>query len=191
MTELGGYSGNPRDALQYLNTIATPDGTVAFHRRNLPRLPLDDRTDCLATGVMTSVPIYLQVGDVITNISVVTGGTAGATMTHWWFALYSNAATPALLAQSADQTSGAIAANTVLTQALATAQTITKSGIYRVGIMVAASTVPSLLGAVGAPVVLTHELVLAQNSGSALAATAPATIASPAVQKAIPMVVVS
>jgi len=188
VSELGGFKGNPRDALAYLNPALAPDST-AFHRRNLPRLPIDDRVDVLATGVMTSVPIYLQAGDVITSVSVVAGATAGATMTHWWFALYDT--TGALMAQTADQTSGAIAAGAVLTKALATAQTIKKSGVYRVGIMVAATTVPSLLGAVGSPAVLTGEPTLAQASGSALAATAPATIATPTAQRAVPLVYVS
>jgi hypothetical protein len=56
MSLLGGYRANPRDAMEYLNTALAPDGT-AFHRRNLPRLPIDDRTDCLTTPVMTWVPI--------------------------------------------------------------------------------------------------------------------------------------
>lgn len=190
MTELGGYIGNPRDALAYLNVALAPDST-AFHRRNLPRLPIDDRTDALATGVMTSVPIFLQAGDTVTSLSVVAGATAGATMTHWFFALYSNAATPALLGQTADQTNTAIAAGSVQTLALATPVKITKSGIYWVGIMVAASTVPSLLGGVGAPTVITGEPGLAVHSGSGVTTTAPATITSSTAQRAVPLVYVS
>lgn len=190
MSELGGFKGNPRDALAYLNPTLNPD-TVAFHRRNLPRLPIDDRTDALATGVLTTVPIYLQAGDTVTSLSFVAGATAGATMTHWFLALYDTSAVPALLAQTADQTSGAIAAGAVKTVALTAPVHITKGGVYRVGIMVAASTVPSLLGAVGSPAVLTGEPVLAEASGSGITTTAPATVASPAAQRAVPLVYVS
>lgn len=190
MTLLGDFKGNPRDALGYLNTALAPDGT-AFHRRNLPRLPIDDRTDCLTTAVMTAVPIYLQAGDTVTSISAISGATAAGTPTHYFFALYSNAATPALLGQTADQTSTAWAADTVKTLALASPVKIAKSGVYWVGIMVAATTVPSLLGSVGAKPVVSGEPALANTSGSALTATAPATIASPAAQRAVPLVYVS
>ena len=190
MTLLGGFRGNPRDALEYLNAALAVDGT-AFHRRNLPRLPIDDRTDCLATGVMTAVPIYLDAGDTVTNLSAISGSTAAGTPTHYWFALYSNAATPALLGQTADQTSTAWAADTVKTLPLVTPVKIAKSGIYWVAIMVAATTPPSLLGSVGAKPVVTGEPALANNSGSSLAASAPATIASPAAQRAVPLIYVS
>lgn len=188
MSELGGFIGNPRDALAYLNPALAPDAT-AFHRRNLPRLPIDDRLDALATGVLTSVPISLQAGDTVTSLSFVAGATAGATMTHWWLALYDP--TGALLGQSADQTSGAIPAGAVKTLALTAPVKIPKTGTYRVGIMVAATTVPSLLGCVAAPAVIAGEPVLAEASGSALTTTAPATIASPAAQRALPLVYVS
>lgn len=190
MTLLGAYKGNPRDALGYLNVTLAPDST-AFHRRNVQRLPLDDRTDCLTTAVMTSVPIELEAGDTITSISAISGATAAGTPTNYWFALYSNATTPALLGQTADQTSTAWAADTVKTVALAAPVKITKGGIYWVAIMVKATTVPSLLGCVGAKPVITGEPALANTSGSALTATAPATIASPAAQRAVPLVYVS
>ena len=192
MTTLGLYTGVPRDALAFLATDGkTPNS--AFSRSNLPRVGLYDSASdtgnvALQSGKMTAVPVFLAAGEVVTSVSFVTGATAGATMTHWWVALYDNAATPNLLAQSADQTSGAIAASTVITKALATAQTIGKTGVYWVAIMVAASTVPSLLGAVAAPPVATGERNLAVVSGSGLAATAPATLASPAVNAFVPYV---
>jgi hypothetical protein len=140
---------------------------------------------------MTAVPIKLAAGDVITNISIVTGATAGATISNWWFALYSNAATPALLAQTADQTSGAIALNTVITKALATAQTISAPGIYWVALMFNATTQPSLLGAVTAAPIVTGERNLSVTSGASLTTTATATLASPALRKFTPYVVLT
>ncbi|EEP73508.1 hypothetical protein MCAG_03835 [Micromonospora sp. ATCC 39149] len=193
--QLGGYTRNVRDALAHLNA-ADPSSPDTFYRRNLPRTNLYDSAGdtgqvALVTEVMTSVPIYLHAGDVITNISVRSGATAANTPTNYWLALYSNAATPALLAQTADQTSTAWGANTTKTLALATAQTITESGIYWVGIMVKATAVPTLLGAVGAPAIVTGERNLSQSSGSSLAATAPATIASPTAKQFVPYVVLT
>lgn len=196
MTQLGGYSRNVRDALAPFE-LSLPSSPDTFYRSNLPtRFGLvDDAGDtghvALVTQVMTSVPVKLYAGDVITNISTRSGATAAGTPTNWWFALYSNAATPALLSQSADQTSTAWAANTTKTLALAAAQTITATGIYWVGIHVKATTVPTLLGCLTAPAIVTGERNLAQSSGSSLTATAPATIATPAAKDFAPYVVLT
>ena len=193
MTQLGAYTRNVRDALAHVN-LSDPASPDAFYRRNLPRIGLYDSASdtgqvALATGVMTSVPIYLQAGDVVTNLSFRSGATAAGTPTAWWFALYSNAATPALLAQTADQTTTAWAANTTMTKALATAQTITTTGVYWAAIMVTATTPPTLLGACAAPAIVTGERNLSQSSGSSLTTTAPATIATPAAKTFVPYVV--
>lgn len=193
MTQLGGYNRNVRDALAFLNTSepASPD---TFCRRNLPRVGLYDSASdtgqvALATGVMTSVPIFLQAGDVVTNLSFRSGATAAGTPTNYWFALYSDAATPALLAQTADQTSTAWAANTTKTLALSAAYTVPKTSIYWAAIMVTATTPPTLLGACAAPAIVTGERNLSQSSGSALTTTAPGTIATPTAKTFVPYVV--
>ncbi|MDX3582534.1 hypothetical protein [Streptomyces europaeiscabiei] len=195
MTQLGGYNRNVRDALAHYST-ADPASPDTFFRRNLPRVGLYDSAGdtgqvALTTQVMTSVPIYLHAGDVITNVSFRSGATAADTPTNWFFALYSKAATPALLAQTADQTTTAWAANTTKTVALATAQTITESGIYWVGIMVKATAVPTLLGTIAAPAIATGERNLSQSSGSSLTTTAPATIATPTAKQFVPYVVLT
>jgi hypothetical protein len=137
---------------------------------------------------MTSVPIYLQAGDTVTNLTFISGATAAGTPTNYFFALYNPAGTP-LLGQTADQLTAAWAADTVKTLALATPVKITASGLYLVAIMVTATTVPTLVGVSAAKPFLTGEVNLAQTSGSALTATAPATVASPAFQRATPLVV--
>lgn len=195
MTQLGAYTRNVRDALAHFN-LSDPSGADTFYRRNLPRTGLYDSASdtgqvALTTEVMTSVPIYLQAGDTITNVSVRSGATAANTPTNYWVALYSNAATPALLSQSADQTNTAWAANTTKTIALAAAQTIRTSGIYWVGIMVKATAVPTLLGTVAAPAIVTGERNLSQSSGSTLTDTAPATIATPTAKQFVPYVVLT
>lgn len=190
MTQLGAFRGTVRDALAFMQTADRPDPTQTFHRENLPRVGLDD-VAALATGVMTSVPIWLNEGDLVTNLSFISAGTAAGTPTAYWFALYSTAATPALMAQTADQTNTAWAADTVKTLALSTAQKITKSGIYYAAIMVTATTPPTLIGCHAAKPVFSGEANLAQTSGSALTTTAPATIATPAFKRQCPLAIAS
>ncbi|MFE0651343.1 hypothetical protein ACFVZH_22420 [Streptomyces sp. NPDC059534] len=182
---LGTFRGIPRNDLAHLNTSGRPDPDAVFHRANLPRTGLDE-VPAAATGVMCSVALYLHEGDLISNLTFVSAGTAGASLTNQFAALYSP--TGALMAQSADKTSEAWAADTAKTFALATAQRITKSGVYWAALAVAASTVPTLVGTVGAKPVLTGEGNLSQTSGSSLTATAPATIATPAFKRAVPLV---
>lgn len=195
MTLLGGLARNYRDALTWLDT-ASPSSPDTFYRANQPRIGLYDSASdtgqvALATGVMTAVRIKLFAGDVITNISVRSGATAAGTPTAYWVALYSNAGTPALLAQSADQTSTAWAANTTKTLALATAQTISKTDYYWVAIMVTATTPPTLLGTIGVAPIVTGEANLSVSSGSTLTTTATATLASPTVKQFVPYVVLT
>ncbi len=163
----------------------SPSGTF---RENIPRFACGSNNTAFTSGVMLSTPLPLLAGDVVTNLTFRSATTAGATLTNWWFALYDDSATPALLAQTADQTSTAWGANTVKTLALATAQTITRTGVYWAAIMVAASTVPTLFGTTlhSGAAVLSGQASLAQTSGSSLTTTAPATIASPAAAATVP-----
>ena len=137
-----------------------------------------------ATGVALATGVPLCAGDVISNITFVTGGTAAVTPTAGFVALYSAAATPALLAQSADFGATARAANTAYTVPLVTAQTITADGFYYVSISFTAATIPTLRGINTGSAVMAGALglsmkVLAQTHGAAVGAVAPATIASP------------
>lgn len=154
-----------------------------------------DVAAALTTQVMTSVGVVLRAGDLVTNIAVQFGATAASVPTNWWFALYSSAATPALLGQTADQLTGAIAANAVMDLALTTPYQVTTDGFYYVGIMVKATTVPSIIckvlpTAATGGATLTGVPVLAQTSGSALTTMAPSTIATPTTVVNVPLVVV-
>jgi hypothetical protein len=165
-----------------------------FLKSNMNRREIASNAAALTTQVMLSTPVYLDAGDVVTNLTFLSGATAAGTPTNWWFALYSSAATPALLAQTADQLTTAWAANTAKTVALATAQTITTSGVYWAAIMVKATTVPTLAGitlenAAAAGAIAAGQVVLAQTSGSSLTTTAPATIASGTTVATVPYVV--
>lgn len=168
----------------------SPTATLA---ESFPRDQITtDLVASLVTAVMTSVAIPLQQGDIVNSLSFLSGATAGGTLTNEWAALYSNAATPALLAQSTTVTT-AWAADTYKTFTLTAPVTITATGIYYAALMVAATTVPTLMGktvgrAAAAGALVTGQAILAQNSGSALTTTAPATIATPTTQAVIPYV---
>lgn len=193
MSQLGGLTTNVRDALTWID-VANPANPNTWFRPNQPRIGLYDSASdtgqvALASGVMTSVRIKLFAGDVVTNISFRSGATA-ATPTNYWFALYSAAATPALLSQTADQGAAAWALNATKTLPLAAAQTIGTTGFYWVGIMVN-GTPPTLLGSLAVPPIVTGEANMSQSSGSALTTTAPATIATPTVKTFAPYVVLT
>ncbi len=193
MTLLGGFTRNFRDILTWLDTT-TPSSPDTFYRNNQPRVGMYDSASdagqvALATGVMTAVRIKLFAGDVITNISFRSGQTAAAPTNHW-FALYSNAGTPALLAQTPDQAAAAWAANTTKTLALTAAQTIAKTDYYWVACMVT-GTPPTLLGAVGAAPIVAGEANLSVSSGATLTTTATATLATPVVKHFVPYVVLT
>lgn len=199
MSQLGLFTGNARDALAPWDA-ALPSNPNTFYRANLPRLGLYDNAGdtghvALATGVMTAVAIKLVAGDVITNVNFVTGATAGGTITDSWAALYgpgATAATQLLLAQSTTTGAGALALNTVITKPLAAAYTVPTTGFYFVGISVTATTVPTLLGNVVAPIVVTGERALSKAAGSGLTTTAPANLGvSAAAREFCPYVVLT
>jgi hypothetical protein len=168
----------------------SPAGTV---RSNIDRTDVSSDTAAIATGTMLNAAVYLFAGDVVTNLTFTSGATAGASLTHWFFALYDTQATPALIAQSADQTSTAWAANTSKTLALSAPYTVPTTGWYRAAVSITASTVPTLIGVTvqtkASSGVVSGQVMLAQTSGSAVGATAPATIATPATATQVPYVV--
>lgn len=165
------------------------NGSGVF-RSNMPVWTVANTTTAIAaTGVMASYAINLYAGDVVTNISFVSGGTASSATTHWWFALYDTQSTPALIAQTADQTSTAWGASTLKTLAVTTPYQVTTGGVYYISVSVTGTTVPTMQGMTvntlgGAGYV--NQKALAQTSGSAVGATAPATITSASNVQAVP-----
>jgi hypothetical protein len=181
--------------------VANPS-VPAFSNLMSPMIGLSDQAAALATGVATAVAVPVDPGTVITKITVMVGATAESGGTHAWGALYSGIATPALLAQSTDNTGAtAIGASAAFSFTLATPQLITPAiapnGFVYASIMVAqsAGAVPSLTAissfaaAVAYPWFTTSPLKMAAiTHGSSLTGTAPATIASPAAQAVTPIV---
>ena len=183
----GGY---PPNDPTYLLRGSTPADTSKAPRANMGRLIGSD-TAALTTQVLTTVALPLNAGDLVTKLVFKSGATATGTPTNYWFALYDTAG--ALIAQTADQTSTAWAADTTKDLALSTPYLVTKPGVYYAGIMVKASTVPSLVGVTLARAALSTgflstDVVLSQTSGTGLTDTAPSTIGTVTAIAAVPKV---
>lgn len=145
-----------------------------------------------ATGVELAVGVPLQAGETVTNITFITGGTAAGTPTAGYAVLRDPAG--AKLAQTADFTTTARAANTTFTVPLTAPYTPTSAGLYYVGISFTAGTIPTLRGVSVGNAVLAGAMglaakVLAQSHGAAVAGVAPATIATPTTVAVIPYLV--
>lgn len=145
-----------------------PTGALA---ETMPRSATTVATGPLATGVMRLAAIHLLNGWTINSISFISGTTAAVTPTNWWFALYD--ANRALLKQTADQLTAAWAANTLKTLNLTSSQRITASGLYYVGVMVAAATPPTLQSGVCQAALAGLAPIIYGTSTSALTTTAP------------------
>jgi hypothetical protein len=87
----------------------------------------------------------LAAGQKITSLSFTSGTTAANGPTNWWFGLFDSGY--AALRFTADQTNTAWGSSTTKTVALSSSYTVTTSGLYYAGIMMAAATsCVSLLG---------------------------------------------
>lgn len=103
------------------------------------------------SGTLYLVPIWLPKGLLVSNISFVSGGTAATSPTNHWFMLLNSSRVA--VARTADATTAAWAANAVKTLAIAqttagsaSSYTTTYAGLYFLGIMIAATTPPNLVG---------------------------------------------
>jgi hypothetical protein len=164
---------------------------TGFPRTNMTKAASGGDLAALATGVMTGSYVWLYAGQVVNRIAVVTGATAGATLTHEWAAIYAVGG-GSLGAQSTDSVVASVAANTLLEYVMSAAYTAPQDGMYPVAIMFAGTTVPSLrgstegTGSIAGPA-LTGFTTLKHGwtSGSALTTTAPASI-TPVVKVTVP-----
>jgi hypothetical protein len=142
------------------------------------RQACDANLAVLATGTLVLQAIYLPAGTVVSSITCVSGGTAAGTPTNQWFALYDQSL--AKLAVTADDTSTAWAADSAKTLSFASPFVTTYSGLHYVGVMVKATTVPTLAGvATRASVIGLAPKLTGTSTGSLTTpATAPATAAA-------------
>lgn len=101
-------------------------------------------TALLSSGRLSLVAIYLPAGVTISSISFWSATTAGATLTNQLFGLFDSSYN--LLRSSTNDTTTAWAANSKKTLSLTSTFTTTYAGIHYLGIMVAATTVPTIKG---------------------------------------------
>ncbi len=142
------------------------------------RQACDANLSVLATGTLLLQAIYLPAGTVVSSITCVSGATALGTGTNQWFALYDSSLNK--LAVTSDDTSTAWAADTAKTLSFSTAFVTTYSGLHYIGVMVKATTVPTLAGtATRASITgLAPKLCGTSSTGLTNPASAPATAAA-------------
>lgn len=145
---------------------------TGYYRATLPgRLTGSAGLTPLSSGRLTLVGIYLRAGETVTKIAFMSGTTAGATLTNQWFSLHDSSR--ALLGQTTNDTTTAWAANTLKSLNMSSSYAVTTSGFYYLGIMVAATTVPTLAGFSGISQVLGLAPILSGSSTTGLTTTAP------------------
>jgi hypothetical protein len=101
-------------------------------------------TSLLSTGRLSLQAIYLPAGTVVSSISFWSATTAAGTPTNQLFGLFDSSRN--LLRSSVNDTTTAWAANSLKTLALTSTFTTTYSGIHYLGLMVTATTVPTIKG---------------------------------------------
>jgi hypothetical protein len=161
----------------YSPVVNYPYAITGTKAESIPRTIAGVSISAVTSGTMIMQAIWLPAGMVINNLITMSGTTASATQTNRWLALYDQ--NRALLRQSADQTTTALAASTLYT-ALITAYTTTYAGIYYIALLTAASTVNTWIGATAAGNLAIRQQVpiLTGTSTTSLTTTAPATAAA-------------
>jgi hypothetical protein len=115
---------------------------------------IKEETAALVTKEANLVAIPVAIGDVISKIGVLVGAQAAVTPTHSFGALCVGEGTePAVIEQSADELTAAIAAEKLFAWKLAKAVTVTAAmapkGYLSAAVSVTAGTVPGLMGFAG------------------------------------------
>lgn len=135
----GDYQGRPA-VDSYMKSGIT--GTVS---ESMPRMLCSEANlSALTSGTLYMVAVYLRAGQVVTALNWHSATTAAGTPTHQISGLFD--INRALLATSSDLTSAAWSANTMKTFTLTASYTVPSDGLYYAGLMVAATTVPTMKG---------------------------------------------
>lgn len=162
----------------YLRQTAL-DGQV---RSSTPRTGLT-QISAAVSGRMTATRLFYKAGEVVTSIGWFSGTTAGAGLTHCWYALYDPNMN--LMGVTVNDTSATWAANTGRLLAMVTPVVIPADGYYFHTYCVVGTTVPTVLGQQTplTVIAMSPNLSFAANTGRTNPASAPATLtvgASPA-----------
>ena len=142
-TGAGAFEEVPFDAFQPIDGTAANVLAQPYRRSMVSSSTLT----APATGVLQLHSIYLPAGLTVSAVTWFAGTTAADTPLNQIFSLYSSALV--LLAQSADATTAAWAANAAKRLPFTTAYTTTTAGLYYVGLLVVATAVPTLAGVAG------------------------------------------
>ena len=178
-------------------------------RSNLEWFALNTAADSPAlvnsagSGTVGVVACPVDVGQMVSKVTVLIGGTAAVSPTHSFAALYGGTGSaPALLGQSTDATSTAIGASAAFSWTIPAPVTVNAVtcpyGFLYVGISVTAATLPSAIGVTAIPPVAGQyqwfangALFFSANFGSAVAGTAPSSITSTTKVASAPIVVLT
>src|SRR5260221_2393833 len=127
----------------YTGMYDEPAGTIA---RTIPRHQVGVGTlaavNTTGTAAVNGIP--LAQGMVISNIGILTGGTAAIAPTHWWLGLLDAGLN--VLGVTADQTSTAIGSAASFVLALTLRVVIPQTGLYYVAVSTTAGRAPTLAG---------------------------------------------
>lgn len=131
----------PGTAFRQEDLYLAPTGALG---QTLPRTQaLITNAAILTSGTLRMSGLFLPAGTLITSISFM-AATGLTNPTNWWFGLYNSSLVGLRL--TADQTTTAWANNTSKTVALTSTYTTTYTGLYYVGIMVAAGAAGQFFG---------------------------------------------
>jgi len=140
-----------------------------------------------ASGGIRTTAVYLYAGQVISNIIFSTGTTASTTVNGTWAGLFTSNATYTtftLVAATAQQSLGSMAATTMFTWPIATiaagsstTYTVPTTGIYYIGACITATTVPSLAALTTTVNTASQPITAAALTGSITPATIGTTYA--------------
>jgi len=173
---LTGSGVSPLDAVAYRQmTMAASLRPNALQYETFPRgvaPTVSNAGTVIGTGILNLDAIWLPKGVVVSSLNYLTGATAATTPTNWWFGLYDSSRVQ--LATTANQTTTAIAAATAVSLPIATIAsgsassfTTTYAGLHYIGIMVAATTPPTLIGAVVSATLVGQVPILCGTSDTA------------------------
>ena len=162
LDEVGGWTYYAADGTIKASTTARPGnlGPAGVLAETMPRETCTETNTAVgATGVLFLQAIRLYAGQVVSSIGMSSATTAAGTPTNYFFALYSPAL--ALVAQSANQTTTAWAANTYKSLPMTSQYVVPADGVYYIGLMMTATTMVTVKGGTA-------------KTGGQLAAVAPA-----------------
>jgi len=141
-TSEGGWKNTSNNTTPLLNNRKVLSGALY---ETIDRDLVDEvNTSLLSSGRLSLQAIYLPAGVTINSISFWSATTAAGTPTNQLFGLFDSSYN--LLRSSTNDTTTAWAANSKKTLSLTSTFTTTYSGLHYLGIMVTATTVPTIKG---------------------------------------------